>query len=125
VYCPTGKMLADYFTKPLQGRLFHLFRDVIMGWKHIDTLKQAPSSMSKECVGDMDILDDTTKSQLTYAQAVNGQKQRTINSPALLRTKARRISTVVPRTTRSVRFSTTIPRATHLSSLKTKEGRSQ
>jgi hypothetical protein len=39
MYCPTGQMLADFFTKPLQGRLFHLFRAVIMGGAHIDTLK--------------------------------------------------------------------------------------
>jgi hypothetical protein len=29
-YCPTGDMVADYFTKPLQGTLFHKFRDFIM-----------------------------------------------------------------------------------------------
>ena len=29
-YCPTGDMLADYFTKPLQGTLFRKFRDIIM-----------------------------------------------------------------------------------------------
>ena len=34
-YCPTGMMLADYFTKPLQGSLFNKFRDVIMGFAHI------------------------------------------------------------------------------------------
>jgi hypothetical protein len=33
-------MLADFFTKPLQGSLFRKFREVIMGHKHIDTLKQ-------------------------------------------------------------------------------------
>ena len=32
-------MLADYFTKPLQGALFRRFWDVIMGYAHIDTLK--------------------------------------------------------------------------------------
>jgi hypothetical protein len=84
VYCPTGQMLVDYFTKPLQGKLFHLFRDVIMGWKHIDTLKHAPSSMSKERVEDMGILDDATKSLLTYVQAVNGQKQCDVKHSALL-----------------------------------------
>jgi hypothetical protein len=26
-YCPTGDMLADFFTKPLQGVLFKKFRD--------------------------------------------------------------------------------------------------
>jgi len=30
-YCPTSQMLADFFTKPLQGSLFRLLRDVIMG----------------------------------------------------------------------------------------------
>ena len=39
-YCPTGIMLADYFTKPLQGRAFKLFRDVIMGYRHISILKE-------------------------------------------------------------------------------------
>jgi hypothetical protein len=30
-YCPTKDMVADYFTKPLQGQLFYKFRDQIMG----------------------------------------------------------------------------------------------
>ena len=29
-YCPTGNMIADFFTKPLQGTLFKKFRDLIM-----------------------------------------------------------------------------------------------
>jgi hypothetical protein len=29
-YCPTGEMIADFFTKPLQGTLFQKFRDFIM-----------------------------------------------------------------------------------------------
>ena len=29
-YCPTGEMIADFFTKPLQGSLFKKFRDQIM-----------------------------------------------------------------------------------------------
>jgi hypothetical protein len=29
-YCPTGKMVADYFNKPLQGTPFRKFRDIIM-----------------------------------------------------------------------------------------------
>ena len=31
IYCPTGDMLGDYFTKPLQGTQFVRFRDAIMG----------------------------------------------------------------------------------------------
>lgn len=30
-YCPTGDMVADFFTKPLQGELFHKFKAQIMG----------------------------------------------------------------------------------------------
>jgi hypothetical protein len=30
-YCPTKQMVADYFTKPLQGALFYKFRDQILG----------------------------------------------------------------------------------------------
>jgi hypothetical protein len=29
-YCPTGEMVADYFTKPLQGSAFCKLRDIIM-----------------------------------------------------------------------------------------------
>ena len=29
-YCPTEEMIADYFTKPLQGALFYKMRDLIM-----------------------------------------------------------------------------------------------
>jgi len=32
-HCPTTKMVADYFTKPLQGALFHKLRRIIMGWR--------------------------------------------------------------------------------------------
>jgi hypothetical protein len=32
-WCPTNDMIADYMTKPLQGKLFRRFRDIIMGLK--------------------------------------------------------------------------------------------
>ncbi len=31
VWCPTDKMIADFLTKPLQGKVFQKFRDVLMG----------------------------------------------------------------------------------------------
>jgi hypothetical protein len=40
-HCPTLQMVADFFTKPLQGALFRKFRDVIMGHKHMNTLANA------------------------------------------------------------------------------------
>ena len=36
-YCPTGDMIADFFTKPLQGSLFRKFRNLIMGVSEADT----------------------------------------------------------------------------------------
>eukprot|EP00978_Attheya_sp_CCMP212_P046656 scaffold403813_cov59-Attheya_sp.AAC.3 len=37
IHCPTGEMVADYFTKPLQGgALFKKFRDLIMNVDSID-----------------------------------------------------------------------------------------
>ena len=38
-YCPTDIMLADFFTKHLQGHLFKKFRDTIMGYAPLSTLK--------------------------------------------------------------------------------------
>ncbi|KAI2498512.1 Reverse transcriptase (RNA-dependent DNA polymerase) [Fragilaria crotonensis] len=38
-HCPsTLQMLADFFTKPLQGSLFTKFRDVLLGYEHITSL---------------------------------------------------------------------------------------
>ena len=41
VHCPTERMIADYFTKPLLGNLFTTMRDIIMGTTPYPT---------KECV---------------------------------------------------------------------------
>jgi hypothetical protein len=51
-HCPTEIMIADFFTKPLQGALFRKFRDVVLGHKHISTLSdQTECSSSQERVG--------------------------------------------------------------------------
>ena len=31
LWCPTGEMVGDFATKPLQGALFKRFRDLLMG----------------------------------------------------------------------------------------------
>ena len=38
-YCQTDHMLADFLSKPLQGSLFHKFRDVLLGLAHLSTLR--------------------------------------------------------------------------------------
>jgi hypothetical protein len=50
-HCPTLQMVADFFTKPLQGSLFKKFRDVIMGHKHMDTLALLAPMPLEERVG--------------------------------------------------------------------------
>ena len=37
-YLPTHLMLADYFTKPLQGTQFNVLRKYIMGWAPLSEL---------------------------------------------------------------------------------------
>ena len=43
IYCPTGEMIGDFFTKPLHGSQFIKFRDAIIGVSHSE-------SIVKECV---------------------------------------------------------------------------
>ena len=48
-YCPTMDMIADYFTKLLQGSQFRIFRNVILGIQEVDILRynrQAMKSMN-------------------------------------------------------------------------------
>ena len=45
-YCPTDVIVADYFTKPLQGTKFRKFHAMIMNYQD-----PALALMSQECVG--------------------------------------------------------------------------
>ena len=46
-------MLADFFTKPLQGRLFKRFRDVLLGNLHVNALAAPLSDPIEERVGEI------------------------------------------------------------------------
>jgi hypothetical protein len=61
-HCPTMDMLGDFFTKPLQGSLFARFRDVILGYKHVNTLNSTrPTTIPiEERVGNCDRNDSVT-----------------------------------------------------------------
>jgi hypothetical protein len=67
-HCPTEKMIADYMSKPLQGKPCVLFRDVIMGWKHISTLFDifSPTEERVEKNGCLSVKPKGIK--LTYAE---------------------------------------------------------
>ena len=59
-HCPTLEMLADFFTKPLQGALFRKFRDVILGYKHVSTLADLVDIVAQERVGERPTDHDST-----------------------------------------------------------------
>ena len=46
-YLPTHIMLADYFTKPLQGSQFRLLREFIMGWRSMSEIVLLKENESK------------------------------------------------------------------------------
>ncbi len=64
-YCPAGDMIADHFTKPLQGTLFRRFRSVIMNIDQdipdCDLSWECDNEISvpnpQECVGEDKSLD--------------------------------------------------------------------
>ena len=70
-HCPTDLMLAYYFTKAQQGKLFRKMRDIFMG------VSKYPI---EECVGKGDEIDtiaahttkNKTKPKLMYAQVLCG-----------------------------------------------------
>jgi hypothetical protein len=47
-------MLADFFTKPLNGGLFRKFRDVILGYKPVSSLRESMCLDVEERVGNID-----------------------------------------------------------------------
>ncbi len=50
VYCPTEQILADFFTKPLQGYLTRRLKAVLIGHAHISTVLETPSATVQERV---------------------------------------------------------------------------
>ena len=49
-YCPTHLIIYDYFTKPLQGEMFKMFCDFIMGYTHINYILHEIKFSVKEFV---------------------------------------------------------------------------
>ena len=75
-YYSTYHMLEDLFIKALQKVLFFKFREVIMGLKHIITLKMwLPST--KERAGNMDKVESNKKliNSNTYTKDIKSGKE--------------------------------------------------
>ncbi len=70
-------MLADYFTKPLQGKLFHQLRAIIMGWIDLDTLQASATEERVENRGTVLKLGDkhVTDEERAQNESVPSQKK--------------------------------------------------
>ena len=62
-YCPTGDMVADFFTKPLQGSLFHKLCSIILNIP--GRALPGNAAASQECV----------ENKTSYADMVRGTRQ--------------------------------------------------
>ena len=56
-------LVADFFTQPLQGELFRRFKEVVIGHKHVSTLKDLIVPTAQERVGS-DILSKTVSDNI-------------------------------------------------------------
>ena len=63
-YCPTELMLADFFTKPLQGTLFRDMRDIVQGIKPYETLERKFKQNEKKKLDEQEKDDQEQKSIL-------------------------------------------------------------
>ena len=90
-HCPTEEMVADYFTKPLQGSLFVHLRNHILGAEFEDRNHQTQRSVlghdgaysNKEASEHDQIVSDTTTTTCGGEQVASDHDQRgNISSPA-------------------------------------------
>jgi hypothetical protein len=62
-YCPTEKMIADYWTKPLVGAKFHYFRHLIMNF---------PGSPRRSVLEDKILNEDLNLSKISKSENLAG-----------------------------------------------------
>ena len=91
-YCPTGIMLADYFTKPLQGLIFRELRDMIMG----NTAIVLPSSLAVPKAGVIPAVSPPQESRSVLRKESDGPTGLLTVLPAYGRTGNKKILTALP-----------------------------
>ena len=67
-------MIADFFTKPLQGQHFKRLRDVVMGAKHYSTLNHSKEKI-QERVGKGEVIKNVHK-QVRFSSDIIENKRR-------------------------------------------------
>ena len=73
VYCPTDEMLADYNSKPLQGKAFTTFRRGIRGCDDIDTIYKGYTHPKERVENKEKAVSNDSKSN--HAKIVERQKK--------------------------------------------------
>jgi hypothetical protein len=72
-YCPTLQMLADYFTKPLQGSQFQILRNRIMNYNPDHHVGQDYRSVLRKVEAEGQTKDEWTMVQCKYKGAKSGK----------------------------------------------------
>ena len=82
-HCPTERMLADFFTKPLQGKLFRYLRDIVMGIapfpmeERVGLYDISPEkSIVEECIPDTDTCQSPVDKKVTWVEIVKRNKKK-------------------------------------------------
>ena len=76
-YCQIELMIADHLTKASQGRLFQMFRELIMGWKSIDDILLVFRSSAKERIENRKVTESSNrqKSKITFKDTLLGTSE--------------------------------------------------
>jgi hypothetical protein len=91
-HCPTLDMVADYFTKPLQGALFYKLRDLIM---NIDPKSEYHSSHHRSVLKDSKYSHDSTNPETNNGPEVDSEVGRVSFSEATGTNESRSASTAI------------------------------
>ena len=82
-HCPTDIMVADFFTKPLQGSLFRKFRDVILGLKSPSSLNIREPTTIQERVEEKPIISNAEEKPIVEEKSIIGDaEEKTITGKA-------------------------------------------
>ena len=97
-YCPTYLMAADFFTKPLQGRMFKIFRDVVMGYRPVkDVISEIPI---KERVGNV----NKTRNVRADSNKVIGISEHDVRAQTLEKLTATKLNEMENKNTKGVEW---------------------
>ena len=80
-YCPTNFIIAGYFTKPLQGKIFNFFRDLIMIYVHINDILQPIEFSSNDLADkqkDVTVNSITNNGKISYADVCKYLKKKDV-----------------------------------------------